>query len=146
MRQIVFEYIKKSLESTLKLKTKQNIGGYNIKKKEKIKMVFFKKKEKIHNATIEVTDHSLIQLFERYNFDSYAYIIDKKGVVLYPDVDESSNVYYLNLQPTGFVVLRKTEPKKYVVITVTLLENRNFGSPIKLVRPRLRERQGEYEL
>ncbi|KKM89794.1 hypothetical protein LCGC14_1245170, partial [marine sediment metagenome] len=45
-----------------------------------------------------------------------------------------------------FIVLRNTEPSKFVVVTVTLDEHRNYGNPIVLIRPRLRERQSEYEL
>lgn len=101
--------------------------------------------EIIFNSVIEATDHALIQLYDRYQFNSYAHIIDSEFVLLYPDVDDKSNVFYCNLSPTGFVVLRRMDEKKFVVITVTLKENRNFGTPIKLVRPRLRERQGEYE-
>lgn len=100
----------------------------------------------LRNMVIEVTDHSLIQLYDRYCFNSYLHIISSEEVYLYPDVDGDSNVYYYNIEPHGFIVLRRTEPKKFVVITITLDEHRNFGQPIKLINPRLRERQGEYEL
>ena len=99
--------------------------------------------ETIRNTVIEATDHALIQLYDRFSFNSYAHIIDEEIVILYPDVDKKSNVYYCNIIPTGFVVLRRTEDKKFAVITVTLDEHRNFGNPIKLIQPRLRERQGE---
>lgn len=99
--------------------------------------------ETIRNVIIEATDHALIQLYDRFNFNSYAYIIDNELAMLYPDVDKKSNVYYHNIIPTGFVVLRRTEVKKFVIITVTLDEHRNFGDPIELIKPRLKERQGE---
>ncbi len=99
-----------------------------------------------YNTVIEVTDHSLMQLYDRYGFNSYYYIIDNEPIKLYPDVDEKSNVFYHNLIPTGFVVLRNTEANKYVVITVTLDEHRNYGVPTMLINPRLRERQSEYEI
>lgn len=101
--------------------------------------------ETLRNAVIETTDHGLIQLGDRYYFDSYEHIIDTEGVLLYPDVDSKSNVYYLNLSPTGFVVLRRVEKMKFAVITITLKENRNYGSPIRVINPRLRERQGEHD-
>lgn len=99
--------------------------------------------ETIRNVIIEATDHALIQLYDRFSFNSYVHIIDSEIVMLYPDVDNKSNVFYHNIIPTGFVVLRRTEDKKFVVITVTLDEHRNFGEPIKLIKPKLRERQGE---
>jgi hypothetical protein len=99
-----------------------------------------------YNTVIEATDHALMQLYDRYGFNSYSYIIDCEQVQLYPDVDAKSNVFYHNLIPTGFVVLRNTEPNKFVVVTVTLDEHRNYGSSMMLLRPRLRERQSEYEL
>ena len=99
-----------------------------------------------YNTVIEVTDHSLMQLYDRYWLNSYSYIIDRDPIKLYPDVDEKSNVFYHNLIPTGFVVLRNTERNKFVVITVTLDEHRNYGVPLTLVKHRLRERQSEYVL
>ncbi len=99
-----------------------------------------------HNVVIEATDHSLMQLYDRYFFDTYRKLIDGELVQLYPDVDEKSNVFYYNLVPTGFIVLRKTELNKFVIITVTLDEHRNYGEPMTLIRPNLRERQSEYEL
>lgn len=101
--------------------------------------------ETLRNAVVETTDHGLLQLGDRYYFDSYEHIIDTDGIMLYPDVDPKSNVYYLNLIPTGFVVLRRIEKMKFAVITITLEENRNYGNPIHIIKPRLRERQGEYE-
>jgi hypothetical protein len=101
-----------------------------------------KTSETMRNVVIEATDHALIQLYDRFNFNSYAHIIDSDVAILYPDISKS-NVHYLNIIPTGFVVLRRTEDKKFVIITVTLDEHRNFGEPIKLVSPKLRERQGE---
>ena len=99
-----------------------------------------------YNVVIEATDHSLMQLYDRYFFDSYKNLIEIDKVELYPDVDKRSNVFYLNLIPTGFIVLRKTELSKFVVVTVTLDEHRNYGDSMMLIRPRLRERQSEYEL
>jgi len=100
----------------------------------------------INSVTIEVTDHGLMQLYDRWGFQSYAHIIPSGNIELYPDVDQTSNVYYFNIIPTGFVVLRRTETNKFVVVTITLDEHRNFGKPITITRVRLRERQSEYEL
>ena len=99
-----------------------------------------------YNTVIEATDHSLMQLYDRYVFNSYSHLIDSEEVLLFPDVDDKSNVYYHNLIPTGFIVLRNTEPNKFVVMTVTLDEHRNYGIPMKLIKPRLKERQSEYVL
>lgn len=100
----------------------------------------------ISSITIEVTDHALMRLYDRWGFQSYAHIIPSETVTLYPDVNEKSNVYYFNIIPTGFIVLRRTEDTKFVVVTITLDEHRNFGKPVELLKPRLRERQSEYEL
>lgn len=105
-----------------------------------------KNQETLNDVVIEATDHSLIQLFDRYSFKTYAHIIDGEEILLYPDIDDGSNVFYHNLIPTGFVVLRRTEPNKFVVITTTLSEHRDYGEPIVVINPTLRERQSEYEL
>lgn len=115
-------------------------------KKNKINRKNNNQSNTFSSITIEVTDHGLMQLYDRWGFQSYAHIIPSGNITLYPDVDKKSNVYYFNIIPTGFIVLRRTETRKFVVVTITLDEHRNFGQPIKISNVRLRERQSEYEL
>lgn len=97
------------------------------------------------HCSIEVTDHALLRLYDRWKFKSFRAIIDTSNVYLYPDLNEPF-VYYMNIAPRGYLVLRRVEETKFVVVTITETEQRNFGDPLILSHPRLRERQMEYTL
>lgn len=97
------------------------------------------------HGIVEVTDHALIRLFDRWKFKTFRAIIPAGDVVLYPDLNEPF-VYYMNIEPDGFLVLRRLEEKKFVVVTITETERRDYGDPLFIKHAKLRERQREYRL
>ncbi len=96
----------------------------------------------ILTARIEVTNHALERLKTRWKFKSFKGVLPYKDLILYKDLNQT-DVYYSNIGSQGFVVLRRTKELKFVIITITKEELRNYGSPLVIKTPIIRELQYE---